>query len=76
MRSADRTSTDQQNFTEFPSLENPDSYFWKVAAPCTVGFFIIFSWTYIRLGAETIGRRIGRWRVLREVELRKGRKRD
>jgi hypothetical protein len=60
-----------QNFTEFPSLENPDAFFWKVAAPCTVGFFVIFSWGYLRIAVETFMRKIGRWRVLRNVELRR-----
>jgi len=60
-----------QNFTEFPSLENPDSYFWKVAAPLTVTFFVIFSWGYLKIAVETFWRKIGRWRVLRSVEMRR-----
>lgn len=64
-----------QNFTEFPSLENPDSYFWKVAAPATVGFFVIFSWGYLKIAVETFLRKIGRWRVIRSVELRRRKKR-
>jgi hypothetical protein len=43
------------------------SYFWKVAAPCTLAFFVIFSFSYIQYGFSTIVRRFDRWRRTREV---------
>ncbi|CAD6581015.1 MAG: hypothetical protein TREMPRED_002905 [Tremellales sp. Tagirdzhanova-0007] len=55
------------NFTGFEQLNGPVSYFWKIAAPCTVGFFVVFSFTYLRSGLETTARRLGRWRRTRMV---------
>ncbi|KAL7420422.1 hypothetical protein Q5752_005393 [Cryptotrichosporon argae] len=59
------------NFTDFPDLEQSVNYFWKIAAPCTVGFFVIFSWAYIRVGAETAVRRAERWRRTRRLGIGK-----
>jgi len=43
------------NFTEMPSLEGPDIFFWKMAIPCTLGLVLIFSlgdvskiWRYVK----------------------------
>ena len=57
-----------QNFEDFGELQNSVSYFWKVAAPCTAAFFVIFSFSYIQTGLTTIYRRLDRWRRTREVE--------
>ena len=59
---------DRQNFTGFPEIEGSVSYFWKVAAPSTVVFFLIFSFSYLRSGFETTLRKLGRWRRTRMVE--------
>jgi hypothetical protein len=56
-----------QNFEDFGALQNSVSYFWKVAAPCTLAFFVIFSFSYIQYGFSTIVRRFERWRRTREV---------
>lgn len=48
------------NFTDFDALENNVWYFWKLAGPLTVGFFVIFSFTYIQTGWDTLKRRIQR----------------
>jgi len=58
---------DEQNFEDFGALQNSVSYFWKVAAPCTAAFFVIFSFSYIQYGFSTIMRRFDRWRRTREV---------
>jgi hypothetical protein len=58
---------DKQNFEDFGALQNSVSYFWKVAAPCTAAFFVIFSFSYIQYGFSTIMRRFDRWRRTREV---------
>ena len=62
-----------QNFTDFPSLENPDSYFWRVAAPCTVAFFLIFSFSYLSSAWQTFKRRMERWGRAREIRAAKKR---
>lgn len=68
-RSMDQTLTGQ-NFEDFGELQNSVAYFWKVAAPCTAAFFVIFSFSYIQSGLTTIFRRVDRWRRTREVEER------
>nr|XP_031861972.1 uncharacterized protein CI109_002385 [Kwoniella shandongensis]KAA5529044.1 hypothetical protein CI109_002385 [Kwoniella shandongensis] len=60
------------NFTGFDQLQGPVSYFWKVAIPCTAAFFLTFSYGYIKVLAETSGRKIRRWRRTREVGARPG----
>ncbi|KAL1407222.1 hypothetical protein Q8F55_006639 [Vanrija albida] len=45
------------NFIDFDALNNSDTYFWRVAGPCTVLFFITFSYSYIFTGAQTLRRR-------------------
>ncbi|WVQ74121.1 hypothetical protein IAR50_003712 [Cryptococcus sp. DSM 104548] len=55
------------NFTGFEQIEGPVSYFWKVAIPCTVGFFLIFSFTYLKALAVTMARRVRRWEKVRRV---------
>lgn len=65
-----RTTLTGQNFTDFPEIEQSVRYFWKVAAPSTFMFFLIFSFGYIRNGLETGFRRIGRWRRTRALEQR------
>ncbi|RSH84065.1 hypothetical protein EHS25_005310 [Saitozyma podzolica] len=56
------------NFTTFDAIQGSVSYFWKVAIPCTVAFFIIFSFSYLRMAAQTIARRLARWRRTKEME--------
>ncbi|ORX35165.1 hypothetical protein BD324DRAFT_634098 [Kockovaella imperatae] len=56
------------NFTGFDQLQGPVSYFWKIAIPCTVGFFIVFSFSYLKWGAATLSRRIARWKRTRAME--------
>ncbi|EIW73078.1 hypothetical protein TREMEDRAFT_67197 [Tremella mesenterica DSM 1558] len=58
------------NFDGFSELHGSVSYFWKVAIPCTLGFFITFSFSYLRTGAETLGRKLFRWQRMRMVEYR------
>ncbi|BEJ14529.1 hypothetical protein CspHIS471_0402960 [Cutaneotrichosporon sp. HIS471] len=49
------------NFTDFPALETDVwNGFWKYAAPLTIAFFVIFSFSYIRTGWETLRRRLER----------------
>ncbi|KIR25018.1 hypothetical protein I309_06128 [Cryptococcus deuterogattii LA55] len=55
------------NFTGFDQIEGPVSYFWKVAIPCTVAFFIVFSFGYIKRFAITTARRFARWRRARAL---------
>ncbi|KIR52368.1 hypothetical protein I315_05318 [Cryptococcus gattii Ru294] len=55
------------NFTGFDQIEGPVSYFWKVAIPCTVAFFIVFSFGYIKRFAITTARRFARWRRARTL---------
>ncbi|ORY26965.1 hypothetical protein BCR39DRAFT_539585, partial [Naematelia encephala] len=62
------------NFTGFAELQGSVSYFWKVAAPATTAFFIIFSASYLRRGVETAWRRLGRWRRTRMIEKAKARR--
>ncbi|WOO84542.1 Cobalt/magnesium transport protein CorA [Vanrija pseudolonga] len=50
------------NFIDFEALNNNVNYFWKVAGPCTVLFFIVFSYSYIVTGAQTLHRRVDRWK--------------
>ncbi|WVR03019.1 hypothetical protein IAU60_000008 [Kwoniella sp. DSM 27419] len=52
------------NFEGFDALKEDVSYFWKIAAPCTVAFFVIFSFSYLRSFAETLYRRVMRYRRL------------
>jgi hypothetical protein len=62
-----------QNFTDFPSLENHDSYFWRVAAPVTAAFFLIFSYQYLLSAWETFSRRMTRYRRERDISAAKKR---
>ncbi|TYJ51817.1 hypothetical protein B9479_007593 [Cryptococcus floricola] len=62
------------NFTNFAQIEGPVSYFWKVAIPCTVGFFLVFSFSYLRALGVTLARRVRRWEKVREVGSGGGRK--
>ncbi|OXG09746.1 hypothetical protein C367_07056 [Cryptococcus neoformans Ze90-1] len=55
------------NFTGFDQIEGPVSYFWKVAIPCTVAFFVVFSFGYIKRFAVTTTRRFARWRRARAL---------
>ncbi|ODN86323.1 hypothetical protein L198_07342 [Cryptococcus wingfieldii CBS 7118] len=55
------------NFTHFAQIEGPVSYFWKVAIPCTVGFFLVFSASYLRALGVTLARRVRRWEKVRKV---------
>nr|XP_019048093.1 hypothetical protein I302_01858 [Kwoniella bestiolae CBS 10118]OCF27023.1 hypothetical protein I302_01858 [Kwoniella bestiolae CBS 10118] len=50
------------NFEDFPEIQQSVSYFWKVALPCTIAFFVIFSFGYLRAFAETLYRKVRRWR--------------
>ncbi|WWC90302.1 uncharacterized protein L201_005235 [Kwoniella dendrophila CBS 6074] len=50
------------NFDDFAELHQSVSYFWKVAIPCTTAFFVIFSFGYLRAFAETLYRKVRRWR--------------
>ncbi|EKC99879.1 hypothetical protein A1Q2_05844 [Trichosporon asahii var. asahii CBS 8904] len=55
------------NFEDFPTLDNPDSYFWKVAAPCTVSFFVIFSFGYLKQAISTLLRRFAKYRQEQQI---------
>ncbi|ODO08978.1 hypothetical protein I350_02570 [Cryptococcus amylolentus CBS 6273] len=55
------------NFTNFTQIEGPVSYFWKVAIPCTVGFFLVFSFSYLKALGVTLARRVRRWEKVRKV---------
>nr|ODN85739.1 hypothetical protein L203_04613 [Cryptococcus depauperatus CBS 7841] len=57
------------NFTQFAQIEGPVSYFWKVAVPCTVAFFLVFSFGYIRFFAVTATRKLARWKRARDVNV-------
>lgn len=49
------------NFTDFPALETDVwNGFWKYAAPLTIAFFVIFSFSYIQTGWDTLRRRLER----------------
>ncbi|OCF72414.1 hypothetical protein I204_06793 [Kwoniella mangroviensis CBS 8886] len=50
------------NFDDFDELHQSVVYFWKVAIPCTTAFFVIFSFGYLRAFAETLYRKVRRWR--------------
>ncbi|WVQ94602.1 hypothetical protein IAU59_001682 [Kwoniella sp. CBS 9459] len=53
------------NFDDFDALHQDVAYFWKIAIPCTVAFFVIFSFSYLRAASETLYRKLMRWRRLK-----------
>nr|XP_018266065.1 uncharacterized protein I303_00034 [Kwoniella dejecticola CBS 10117]OBR88223.1 hypothetical protein I303_00034 [Kwoniella dejecticola CBS 10117] len=55
------------NFDDFDELHQSVVYFWKVAIPCTTAFFVIFSFGYLRAFAETLYRKVRRWRWKRAI---------
>lgn len=58
------------NFTDFDALENNVWYFWKLALPLTIAFFVIFSFSYIQTGWDTLTRRLQRRQREREMKRR------
>lgn len=60
------------NFTDFDALNNNVWYFWKLAAPLTVAFFLIFSYEYIKHAGETLTRKMAKWRKEKDIRSRSG----
>ncbi|KLT39689.1 hypothetical protein CC85DRAFT_288259 [Cutaneotrichosporon oleaginosum] len=60
------------NFTDFPALETDVwNGFWKYAAPLTIAFFVIFSFSYIQTGWDTLRRRAERRQRERDIGRRR-----
>jgi len=57
------------NFTSFDAIQGSVAYFWKVAIPLTVAFFLVFCSGYIANGFHILARKIGKKR--REQMLQK-----